>query len=532
MAYREVTMLEVKEVLRLWLRGRALRAIARSVGVTRNTVRSYVETAVACGLAVEGGEQALSEERLGEVLLRLKMRPERGKGESWGRCESEREFIEGLLRQRVRLSKVRRLLERRGVSVPYVTLHRFATSELGFGAGSATVAVADGEPGEELQVDTGVMGYLEPGGGAPRRRFKAWVFQAVRSRYRFVYPCVRETTESAIEACEAAWAFFGGVFRVLVPDNTKAIVARYDPLEPHLTPAFLEYAQARGFEVDPTRRRSPRDKGRVERSVALTRDDCFAGEVLVDLEAARRRAEWWCRNEHGMRRHTRTQRLPLEQFEAEELGALAAPPTAPYDPPQWGEAKVPRDQYAQVQRALYSLPREFEGRTLRGLRLRTRSDRYLVRFYLDGVLVKTHPRQPAGGRSTDVADFPPEALAYARRDVEFLANEAAKHGESVGAFARALLAGRLPWTRMRQVYALMGLCRRLGSERVEQACAQALSVDLVDVRRLARMLEGGRPKNSAPGHTATVVPLGRYLRPARDYLLAPTGGIRTPQEER
>jgi hypothetical protein len=115
MAYREVTMLEVKEVLRLWLRGRAIRAIARSVGVTRNTVRSYVETAVACGLAVEAGEAALSEEKLGEVLLRLRLRPERGKGESWGRCESEREFIEGLLRQRVRLSKVRRLLERRGV---------------------------------------------------------------------------------------------------------------------------------------------------------------------------------------------------------------------------------------------------------------------------------------------------------------------------------------------------------------------------------------------------------------------------------
>ena len=79
--------------------------------------------------------------------------------------------------------------------------------------------------------------------------FRAWIFTPVLSRYRFVYPVFRETTETAIEACEAAWAFFHGVFRVLIPDNTKTIVQRADPLEPRLTAAFLEYAQARGFVI-------------------------------------------------------------------------------------------------------------------------------------------------------------------------------------------------------------------------------------------------------------------------------------------
>ena len=49
------------------------------------------------------------------------------------------------------------------------------------------------------------------------------------SRYRFVYPCFLETTASAIEACEAAWEFYRGVFRTLIPDNTKAIVNKADP---------------------------------------------------------------------------------------------------------------------------------------------------------------------------------------------------------------------------------------------------------------------------------------------------------------
>ena len=111
------------------------------------------------------------------------------------------------------------------------------------------------------------------------------------SRYRFVYPCLSETTATAIEACEAAWEFYGGVFRTLIPDNTKTIVQVADPLEPRFTRAFLEYAQARGFHIDATRARHPRDKARVERSVSTVRDDCFAGERLVDVDAATDRWE-------------------------------------------------------------------------------------------------------------------------------------------------------------------------------------------------------------------------------------------------
>ena len=144
----------------------------------------------------------------------------------------------------------------------------------------------DGEPGQELQVDTGWVGWLTLPQGK-KRRFRAWIFTAVRSRHRFVYPTFEETTARAIEACEAAWAFFGGVFKVLIPDNTKAIIVDADPLAPRITPAFLEYAQARHFHIDPARVRHPRDKGRVERAVPGVRDDCFAGEVLTTLEDAR-----------------------------------------------------------------------------------------------------------------------------------------------------------------------------------------------------------------------------------------------------
>jgi hypothetical protein len=513
MAFREVTMLEVKEALRLWLRGIPKKRIAAERGLDVKTVRRYVKVAMRCGLVQEEGEAALDEARVLAVMERLQGVAHRPRGDGWARCEEQRAFIKGHIDHGVRLSKIRKLLRRNGVLVSDATLRRFAACELGAGRAATSIPVADCGPGEELQLDTGWMTLLEPDLLGRRRRFKAWIFTPVLSRYRFVYPIFQETTQSAIEACEAAWAFYGGVFKVLIVDNTKAIVQKADPLAPKLNLGFLEYSQARGFVIDTARVRHPKDKARVENSVKAVRDDCFAGERLLGLEQAHERARVWCVEEYGMKRHTRTQRLPKEHFEAEERSALLQAPKEPYDVPLWCEPKVQRDQLAQVAKGLYSLPTRFVGKTLSA-----RADRTLVRFY-DGVsVVKVHPRVPAGGKpSIDPSDYPPEKTAYAMRDVNFLAKKAAEHGEAVGRFASALLKGPLPWTRMRQVYALLGLAKRYGDQRVSEACATALAVEMIDVYRLKRLLELGCPIAPPAAGPDRVVPLARYLRPSSQY---------------
>ena len=255
MAFREVTMLEVKEVVRRWLASEFKKAIARQTGLSRNTVRCYIKAALKCGLR-KGS--TLTDESLAAVLVELKAPVERVCGESWADCERHRDFIEKKLVENVTLTKVGRLLGRQGVAVPYATLHRFAVKELGFGHQAPSIPVSDCEPGAEVQLDTGWMVLLEPDVFGKRRRFRAWIFTSVYSRHRFVYPCFEETTKSAIEACEAAWAFFGGVFAVVIPDNTKTIVNRADPLRPLINEAFLEYAQARGFAHRPGPQWPPR----------------------------------------------------------------------------------------------------------------------------------------------------------------------------------------------------------------------------------------------------------------------------------
>jgi transposase len=189
------------------------------------------------------------------------------------------------------------------VVVPARTLHRYALEELGIGrsARGSTVRVADGKPGDELQVDFGRLGRIPDPETGKQRDLWALVFTPVVSRFSFVWLTHRQTLDDVFAGFEAASAFFGGIFATVIPDNMKTIVDRADPLEPRLNQAFVEYAQARGFVIDPARVRSPQDKPRVERVVPFVRNSFFAGEAFIDLADARRRVEVWCRQRAGRR---------------------------------------------------------------------------------------------------------------------------------------------------------------------------------------------------------------------------------------
>jgi len=511
MAFREVAMVVVKEILRLWLMGTWKKRIAQQLGFDVKTVRRYLAIARAHGLEQAHGLAALDDDLVAAVAAAAQPGTGRSRGEGWAVCEKHREFIEQHLRHRVRLTKIRKLLLRQGVEIDYPTLHRFAVAQLEFGRAPPTVPVADCAPGAEVQLDTGWMTLLEPDLFGKRRRFRAWIFTPVFSRYRFVYPVFRETTETAIEACEAAWEFYGGVFHVLIPDSTKAIVAKADPTDPKIVEGFLEYAQARGFVIDTARVRRPRDKARVERTVLTVREDCFGGERLQTVDDARSRARYWALEECGMKRHGRTQRLPREHFESEEKAALLPAPREPYDVPIWVDSTPGLDQLAVVAYAFYSLPLAYRRR-----KLRARADRQLVRFYLHGKLVKTHPRKAPGQKSIDAADYPAESYACSQRDTAYFVRQAHEQGEHVGRFAAALVEKeQRPWIRMRLLFKLLGLARKYGG-RLDASCKTALDASMVDVGRLADLV---RLDTRLEPPAAKVIPLARYLRPSSQYAL-------------
>jgi hypothetical protein len=168
----EVGAHEIREVLRLWVRGKGVRSIERLAGLDRKTVRRYVAAAQSCGAVRDGGEGQLDDALLSRIAEAVRPRRPDGHGQAWSLLDAQRDELKALLDDGLTVVKAGDLLARRGiVVVPERTLHRYALEALGHGRTgrrAATVRVADGEPGAEcganlLRQFTGHRG-AQPGG--------------------------------------------------------------------------------------------------------------------------------------------------------------------------------------------------------------------------------------------------------------------------------------------------------------------------------------------------------------------------------
>lgn len=519
MAYREIAMWEILEVLRRVHRGEGQRAIQRVTGHGRATIRRWVGYAIELGWvpAAQAPDEALAR----RVAERMRPVPEqREAGESERRLAPHAEAIRAWLTpdaehdRGLRLSKIHELLERQGVRVPYSSLHRFATRHCGFrDERRVTVRVADVAPGELAEVDFGRLGFVHDPETGRRRTLHALIVTLVHSRHQYVHVTHRQTYADLIEGLEDAFAFFGGVPRRVVLDNLKAAITKADRYDPLFARTFAEYAHYRGFVIDAAVVRHPKGKPHVERQVQYVRESFFRGEQWLGADHVQREAVRWCLRTAGQRIHGTTKKRPLAVFEAVEREALQPLVRPRFDPPTWKSCKVHPDHHLQFEKALYSVPTRHVGK-----QVWVRGDSKLVRVFVDGACVKTHERMRAGERSTDYSDYPKQRAAYAMRDPEALIATARRRGEHIGRFAELLLAGDFPWARLRQGQKLVRMAERYGDERVDAACRRALAFGMHNVRRVEAIVVDGLDRAAAACQEGELIPLpARFLRPTEHF---------------
>ena len=136
------------------------------------------------------------------------------------------------------------------------------------------------------------------------------------------------------------------------------------------------------------------------------------------------------------------------------------------------------------------------------------------------------PPPPSSGRApTDPADFPAEKTIYAMRDLDRLQGLAAAHGPAIGAYARVILDDPLPWRKMRQVYALLGLVKKWGAERVEAACSKAADAEAFNVGLIGRMLERATEGKDIEAPPRQLSLPGRFARPVEQF------AVRRPERQ-
>jgi len=512
-------MWEILEVLRRVHRGESQAAIERVTGRTRKTVRRYVALARELGWDPTGAEP---DEALARAVVQ-RLRPVASQpkpGASERQLAAHRDQIRAWLRpgedrRGLKLTKVHRLLTRQGVDVPYSSLHRFAVAQCGFQERQRlTVRMADTQPGEVAEVDFGRLGIVWDPKTEKRRVHHALLVTLVHSRHQYVHVCASQKLGDVIDGLEDAWSFFGGVPARVIVDNMKTAITKADRYDPIFQRSFEEYARHRGFVIDASVPRHPKGKPKVERNVQYVRENFFRGEEWLDRDHVQREARRWCLEVAGQRVHGTTRKRPLAVFENEERAKLKPLVAEHFDPPAWAEAKVHPDHHVQFQKALYSVPTRHVGK-----RVTVRGDSKLVRIFVDGELVKTHPRATEGGRSTDYHDYPEELAPYARRDPDALIREGRRQGEHIGSFLGKLLAGDFPWAKLRQAQALLRLSNKYGRDRVNAACRRAVYFELYNTKRVQQIVEHELESDAdpdAPRGQLIALP-ARFLRPANSF---------------
>jgi len=518
MAYRELPMIEVREVLRRFTLGDGVRAIARGIGMDRKTVAKYVRAGEALGLQCGGPPP--TDDHVQAVTRQVRAPAAHEVSDVTQLLAPHRVQIQAWLAEGLRLTKIHRRLRAQGVASSYSTLYRFAHVHCDFGAPQVTVRVAEPPPGEAAEVDFGILGLWTDPTTGQRRRICGLLVTLCYSRYACLAVSLRQDLTAVLDGLEAAWVLFGGVVRRLVVDNLKPAVTQADRYSPTVDKVFLEYAQYRGFVVDPTLPRHATGKPKVERGIPYAREDFFRGEHFRDLPDMQTRALTWCRDLAGTRIHGTTRQAPRVVCEAVERATLLPLAPEPFDRPTWAQATVHPDHHIQFGRALYSVPTRYVGQ-----QVDVRGDRRLVRIYHRGELLKVHPVQPPGGRSTDYTDYPAERTPYALRAPDACIRQAQALGPAVGQFTTVLLRGTFPWARLRQAQKLLRLATRYGAARVNAACARALAFELVEVRRVERILI------AALEHEPTAVECGRVLPLPARFVRASASFVHPPHEE-
>jgi hypothetical protein len=237
----------------------------------------------------------------------------------------------------------------------------------------------------------------------------------------------------------------------------------------------------------------------VERHVPYARDSFFAGraEEFESLDAMQADALRWCREVANRRQCRPLERLaPQAVFDAEEREALAPLPRDSFELARWSAPKVGPDIHVKVGKALYSVPYTHIGKTVDA-----REGARTVQVFLDGKLIKTHPRIERG-RQTDHGDFPPEKIAFLMRTPAWCRRRAAELGESVAGVVAALMEVNALY-RLRQAQGVVRLADQHGPERLEAACRRALAVGDPSYKTVRGILAAGTehdddPRSQAP----------------------------------
>jgi hypothetical protein len=362
--------------------------------------------------------------------------------------------------------------------------------------------------GTEAQVDFGTAApVITPEG----KRRRPHLFRVVLSHSRKAYSeaVFRQTTDNFLRCLENAFQHFGGVPKTLVIDNLKAAVTKADWFDPDLNPKIVAFCEHYGTVVLPTKVRTPRHKGKIERGVGYAQDNALKGRTFDSLAA---------QNRHPAR--TGRPPSPTRASTARRAGRSARSSPRSSDrrcrrcrltgSPCFQEAqrKVNRDGHVEVAKSYYSAPPEYVGR-----RVWARWDGHVVRLFNQQLQqIAIHAQREPGRFATDDRHIVAEKRGGIERGTAWWLRKARSIGPASGRWAEAMLRQR-GIAGVRVLMGLISLTNKHTDVAIEQACRVAQSHAAYRLRVVRELLK----RQAAPQEQFEFIAEHPLIRSLTDY---------------
>ena len=343
---------------------------------------------------------------------------------------------------------------------------------------------------------------------------RAQIFVATLGASNYTYACAtaRQTTADWIGAQVQALEFFGGVPRLIVPDQTRSLVKNPERYDPQPNRLYDEFAAHYGCALLPARPAHPRDKPKVENAVlvverwilARLRNRRFFSLIelnqaipllLVDL------------NQRAFKKLPGCRRSAFDLLDAPALQPL---PATRFEFFKWKSAKVNIDYHVEFDGHYYSVPHALVRTTVE---LRVTAN--LVECFSCNQRVASHPLSHQRGRHTTTPEHMP---ASHRAHLEWTPQKLIDWGLRIGVSTAAVVTWQLehrphPEQGYRACLGMQRLAREYTSARLEAACTRALAIRSPNLKSVTSILKSGLDRqHSLPTITSGALPVHENIR--------------------
>ena len=509
--------MDLKQIITLHLDGTSNRRIGSILGISRNTVNTYMQLFAASEYSLEEllyfEATALSELFSSHTTV------------DTGRHNELMLYFEGVNKARNHpgftfLHHYQQYVEQARDPYSYTQFLEHYRRKYPKGKGSMKLDHVAGEEmfidfaGKKLHIIDKVTGELIP----------VEVFVAILpcSQYTYVQACMSQKRSDLISCCTGALRFYGGAPKAIISDNLKSAVNRASKYEADINRSFKDFARHYNCVINPTRGYSPQDKALVENAVHLAYQRIYyplREMAFFSLEDLNKEIGILLQRYNNLL-FKRKESSRIELFQTIERQYLKELPTVPYELKDYKRAKVQKMGYVYFSpdKSYYSVPYRYIGKETSVHYTKSR-----VEVFYNQQRIALHQRNLAKGcYITNTDHLSSTHRFYSDWNPEFFRKKAALHGEHVLKCVEKILTSQdYPEVGYKRALGVIQLHRAYGSQRLDDACKRALDTDACSYTRIKNILKNNMDKvplfDRQPEQAKPHIPFHGNIRGASAY---------------